>query len=120
MPFSKAEQPSEYSIQCQVVEYLELLKTQGKVVLFTAIPNSTFTKSWAVKMKNKKSGVRPGLCDLFIITSTMAFFLELKREKGGVLSPEQKKWIEAIAQAGIPAFVAKGFNQAKNTIDALL
>lgn len=113
------EQPSEYTIQCQVVEYLEILKKQGKVVLFTAIPNSTFTKSWMVKMKNKKMGVRPGLCDLFILTPTAGFFLELKRERGGVLSQAQKEWIKALADAEIPAFVAKGFESAKETLDAL-
>lgn len=116
----KETQPTEYQIQCQVVEYLELLKTQKKVVLFTAIPNSTFTKSWIVKMKNKRSGVRPGLCDLFIITPHKAFFLELKREKGGVVSKEQTDWIGALNRVGIIAGVAKGFDEAKEVIDTII
>ena len=75
----------EYEEQKLVVKYLEL-----KHIKFTAIPNSTFTKSWSVRVRNKVSGVRPGLPDLFMIINSIGIFIEMKRKKGGVVSEEQK------------------------------
>ena len=81
---------SEYDLQCQVVEYLELLKLQHKVLVFTAIPNSTYTKSWSAKRRNTTMGLRPGLCDLVIVFSQgVLLFLELKREKKGYSVPHR-------------------------------
>jgi len=107
----------EYDEQKLVVQYLELIKAK-----FTAIPNSTYTKSWGQKNKNKSSGVRAGLPDLFIIINKKPFFIEMKRpkEKGiakGVLSQEQKSWIEKITEAGIDCYVCYGFEEAKKVID---
>jgi len=104
----------EYQEQCAVVQYLELKK-----IKFTAIPNSTYTKSWGVKIKNKMSGVRPGLPDLFMIINCVGIFIEMKRKKGGVISPEQKQWIDKINDCpGLSAHVCKGFDEAKKVIDA--
>lgn len=108
---------SEYSIQVALVEYLELLKSQGKVILFTSIPNSTFTKSWSAKVKNTKTGLRPGFPDLVIIFPNGVLFLELKKEKGSVVSPYQKAWQEALLGRGLHAVIAKGFDAAKQAID---
>ncbi len=110
-------QMTEYDIQCGVVQYLEVLQAQGKILLFTAIPNSTYTTSWQVKVKNHKLGVRPGLSDLVVVTHDSVLFIELKREKGGVVSREQKEWLRVLQGKKVTAVVCKGFDKTKEFID---
>jgi len=108
--------PTEHDEQMAVVQYLEL-----RNIKFTSIPNSTFTKSWKVKKRNKEEGLRAGLPDLFIIIKNKPLFIEMKREKGGVVSEYQKEWIEAINKcSGIKAYICKGFEEAKKIIDKYL
>lgn len=109
--------PTEYYECLDLVEYLDILKNQGKVKLFTHIPNETFTKSWNVKRKNKLMGVRKGFPDYVVITDKEIVFIEMKRKKGGVTSPEQKEWIEAFRSLGLRAEVCKGFEEAKLFLD---
>jgi hypothetical protein len=61
-------------------------------------------------------GVRAGLPDLFLIVNNKPLFIELKRKQGGVVSPEQKEWLEAINKAGIKAVVCKGAEEALEVI----
>lgn len=109
--------PLESLEQKTLVAWLEM---QG--LLFTAIPNSTYTTSWAVKRRNYEQGLRKGLPDLVIVIPPeraasglgRVIFVELKRVKGGVVSPEQKKWIAALNAVGgtVDAFVAHGADEA--------
>lgn len=80
-------------------------------------------------MKNKASGLRKGLPDMFIFISAaksktglpILACIELKRIKGGVTNPEQKEWIESLdSVSGISAVVAKGFDEAKKFVDSCL
>lgn len=68
---------------------------------FSAIPSDTYTPFASVKKRTKKIGYNRGLPDMFIIYRTQdgrqrAAFVEMKRERLGKVSDEQKKWIEAI------------------------
>lgn len=108
---------SEYQECLWLVEYLDILKRMGKVKLYSHIPNSTYTQSWAQKTKNRLLGVNKGVPDYFILFPTHAITVEMKRTKGGVLSPEQKEWIENLNKVNIRSFVAKGFVEAKVIID---
>lgn len=112
----------------QVTNYLEGLRMSGKVKCYSHIPSSTYTESWSQKNKNKAMGVRPGVPDMLIVTPDRVLFLELKKEKGGVVSIYQKEWIEAInyiakgtayAQgiSQVVAKVAHGWDEAKQEID---
>ena len=113
--------PLEIAEQSQVVEYLELLKLQGKITLFSAVPNNTFTNSWNQKRKQVKEGVRQGVPDLLILTPSTILFLEMKRVKGGVVSEDQKAWILALQdRPGVVAKVAHGFIEARNIIESCL
>ena len=55
---TKNNTPTEYEECLVLVNYLELMKSSGKVVVFTHTPQETFTRSIGVKMKNKRMGVR--------------------------------------------------------------
>lgn len=112
--------PTEYEEQCALVDYLEL-----KGLLFSKVAQETFTKSWQQKMKNRRSGLRKGLPDMFIYIpperaacNVMLLAIEMKRPKGGRVSPEQKVWLESLD--GIPHVAAKlanGFEEAKVIVD---
>ncbi len=103
----------EYEEQKCVVKYLELIGAK-----FTSIPNSTYTNSPAQTAINTASGLRSGLPDLFIIINKQPFFIEMKRKKNGVVSENQKAWIEKINECDcIKAFVCNGFEEAKLIID---
>lgn len=120
MPTKLNNTPLEATDQANLVQYLELQQMRGKDIMFSAIPNSTYSKSWSVKRRNKQQGVRAGLPDLFLIINQKPLFIEMKREKGGSLSLEQKVWINKIQNAGIDTFVCRGFEEAKNTVDKFL
>lgn len=109
------EARSEYTECLTLVDYLETLRNQGKVILFTHIPNETFTKSWSVKAKNMRMGVRRGFPDYVIITQKGMLFIEMKARKGK-LSEDQTEWLEYLPNA----YVCYGFDEAKEVIDKQL
>lgn len=109
----------------EVAKYLHTLLEEGKIAEFAHIPQETYTKSWMIKRKNKAMGVRPGVPDMIVVYPGTVLFLELKRAKGGVLSPTQAKWLDALSGAGkdggrIVAKLARGWDEAKAAIDELL
>ncbi len=108
--------PLESDEQQAVVQYLEI-----KGIKHSSIPNSTFTKSWKQKAKNKREGLKPGLPDLLMIINNRLIFIEMKRIKGGVVSKVQKEWKDAINECrGVNSFICKGFDEAKKIIDKYL
>lgn len=104
--------PTEENEQAAFVQYLEL-----KGLKFTAIPNSTYTTSIKQKVKNMRTGLRPGLPDLLIIVNNQVIFIEMKRSKGGVISPAQQSWIDALSAAAISVYVCRGADQAIQVIE---
>ena len=108
--------PIEDIEQIQFVEYLDL-----KRLKYTAIPNSTFTRSWKVKNRNKAMGLHGGLPDILVIVKRWLVFIEMKRQRGGVVSDKQREWIKAINETeNGKAYVAKGSEEAIKIIETLL
>lgn len=67
----------------------------------------------------KAQGVKAGIPDIFLPCARGGFhglYIELKRQKGGRVSPEQKEILAALEQAGYKAAVCRGWEEAKNTI----
>lgn len=99
---------SEYEECLVFVEYLEL-----RGLLFTHIPAETFTKSWGIKMRNKRMGVRRGFPDYAISYKDKLLFVEMKRKKGSVTSPEQNVWISRLDKVkGVSAIISFGADEA--------
>ena len=83
-----------------------------------AIPNGG-SRHKAEAMHLKKQGVKRGVSDIFIPVprnGLHGLFIEMKRKKGGRLSPEQKEFISAMTAAGYGACVCFG---AQDAIDAV-
>lgn len=108
---------TEFAECVTLTAYLEQMKKQGKVVMFTHIPNSTFTKSWSQKRKNTAMGLNPGFPDYVILTPKEMIVLEMKRKKGGVVSKEQKEWLLQLWKLNIQAVVCQGFDEAKEYLE---
>lgn len=68
-------------------------------------------------------GVKKGVPDLFIPRAAGKFhglFIEMKREKGGRLSPDQAEWIALLRREGYAAYACAGFDNARAVIDRYL
>ena len=107
-------------------QYLELRK-----IPHTHIGNESNGGTQAARIrgaKMKAMGQSKGAWDyeIFIpvkgVTKTIDAYqevrIELKRRKGGSVSPEQKAWGRVYEKAGIPCFIAKGAGAAIDWIEA--
>lgn len=109
---------SEYEEAVLLVEYLDLLVAQKKIQRYTHVNNETYTTSWNQKRRNKRIGGYKGFPDYIILTLINGLvFIELKREKGGKVSKEQQEWIDSLIESGYDAYVAHGFEEAKDIVD---
>lgn len=107
------EEMSEHDVQKIVVS---LLRKAG--VCFFAVPNGGLrTKHTAMKLWQE--GVQKGVPDLLILdpprgTAAQGWVgtaIEIKRAKGGRVSPEQLQWIKAFADRDWKAHIANGLAQ---------
>lgn len=92
-------------------------KHPGLGMIF-AIPNGG-KRSARTGAVLKLEGVKPGVPDLFLPVSRKEFhglFIEMKRLKGGSLSPSQKTWKKNLECLGYRVEVAKGFEAARDVI----
>lgn len=130
--------PEEYDEQVAFVQWLNI-----KGYPCFHVPNSTYTKSFKQKIKNKKLGVSSGVPDLAVVVPNTGtrrvyvetldgddsadydqpisrlVFIEMKRRKGGVTSTNQKKWIKTLNEAGIQTVVCKGCDAAIEFIESI-
>ena len=104
--------PSEHFEQREVVRWFR--QTWRGVRIF-AIPNGG-ARSAATAGRLKAEGVASGVPDLFI--PAWRLWVEMKRTKGGTVSPEQKDWIAYLSNVGYCAIVCKGADDAKRQISA--
>ena len=113
---SKVPPISEEAEQIAFVQYLE-----ARGLLYSAIPNSTYSPHMSVKARNKRMGVRPGVPDMVVVLPGIGIaWVELKRTKGGVVSEYQKQWVEALNTVpGNEARVCRGCEEAIRFIEEL-
>lgn len=118
--------PLEAEEQEAFVQWLEL-----NGLLFSATAQSTWTTSWNQKRKNYETGLRKGVPDLIVIIPAeksaddkpYLLFIEMKRIKGSVISPEQHIWIDSINSIladDVAAFVAYGADEAIRIVEPYL
>lgn len=77
-------------------------------------------KARAIKMK--KLGTSKGFPDLIVLVPVVGItgevdcyqmvIIEMKRKKGGTVSPEQKEWIKNLEMAGVPCKICRGAQEA--------
>lgn len=104
---------SEHLEQVRLVSWFR--KTYPDVRIF-AVPNGG-ARSGLQGAKLKAEGVSPGVPDLFV--PAWVLWVEMKRSKGGTLSPEQKDWIAYLDDCGYQCIVGRGFEDAKQQIETM-
>ena len=102
--------PSEHTEQREFVAWF---RKRHRGVRIIAIPNGG-QRSIATAARLKAEGVMPGVPDLFI--PAWRVWIEMKREKGGTVSADQKDWIAYLTECGYRCFVARGAEDAKRQI----
>lgn len=95
--------------------FVTWLKKQGYRVSASANGGS---RNLFEAMKFKKMGVSPGFPDVEVPLPLPGgpyhgFYIEMKRQKGGKVSPEQAEWLAYLKDKGYFAEVAYGFEHAK-------
>ncbi len=77
----------------------------------------------SLRLKAKQQGLKKGYPDIFLPVRNKEFsglFIELKRIKGGSVSPEQKKFLKRLNGQGFMAVVCKGHEAAIEVIENYL
>ena len=105
--------PTEHEEQREFVAWF---RRQYSDVRIFAIPNGG-SRSQREGGRFKLEGVSAGVPDLYI--PAWRAWLEMKRQKGGSLSPEQKDWRDYLQSIGDVWMVAKGCEDAKKQITEL-
>lgn len=119
--------PIEYQEAVILKNRLDDLVTAGKVLHYAHLINELSLNrragqrpNFAYLNKLKEEGWKSGVPDYLIVLRDKVVFIELKRLKGGTVSEDQKRWIEAINQAGGYAAVCKGADEAIKYLRGLL
>lgn len=102
--------PTEHEEQRELVKWVR--QTYPDIRIF-AIPNGG-ARSITTATRLKIEGVCAGVPDLFI--PAWALWIEMKRQKGGSISAEQKDWIAYLKSLDYEVLVCKGAEEAKNKI----
>lgn len=93
-----------------------------ELALMYHIPNGgSRNRIEAARLKGQ--GVKPGIPDIFLPVSRGGYhgmYVEMKRQKGGTLSDDQKKVIGQLRDQGYFVEVCKGFGQAVEAIEAYM
>ena len=82
------------------------------------IPNEG-KRSYTTGARLKRMGLSKGFPDLFLPlmkNGKGGLFIELKRSKGGRVTPEQEEWIASLNEEGYTAVVCRGWDEARKAI----
>jgi hypothetical protein len=111
--------PKEEQEQEALAEWLDY-----KRILWTHVPNEGRRKP-QYNAKLKRLGLKKGVPDILIFDPPrkgegfVGVAIELKRKKGGRVSPEQEGWLEALKEVGWYATVCNGADEAINILTSL-
>lgn len=110
--YPKGYVPYEEEEQAQVCSWLD---NEHPEIKYFAVPNGART-SWSTAKKLKATGLKAGVPDLVFPNPRGGFhgyYQEMKRRKGGVVSPDQFLWIEFLRGQGYCVDVVKGADESK-------
>ena len=121
--------PTEYQEQCAVIRWARMLAAAGErrlELLHGDASGVRVTVGLAVKMK--AAGAVRGWPDLFLPVVKQdaggvlyhGLFVELKRRRGGVVSPEQARVKGSLCAAGYAVQVCRGSDEAIKAISDYL
>ena len=111
--------PTEAQEQTALFEWIALAqRVHPELALAHAIPNGG-SRNIIEAHNLRLQGVRPGVPDICLPCARKGrhgLYIELKRQKGGRVSVDQKRMLAALREQGYEACVCHGWEDAKNTI----
>ncbi len=113
-PVLKVAIPTEHQEQRDLVRWFR--RKYAPVRIF-AIPNGGY-RSMTDAAKFKAEGLSAGIPDLFV--PAWRLWVEMKRQKGGRVSPEQADWIKYLESVGYTCLVCPGSENAQAQIEAFV
>lgn len=111
--------PLEYDDQKAIFDWASLIESKYPELelLHGSLNGVRLTIGQSVKAK--KAGMKKGFLDISLPVKNKTYsglYIELKREIGGIVSNDQKKWIKLLQKYGNFACVCKGREAAKEII----
>ncbi len=103
---------TEHEEQREVVRWFRQTFPGVRII---AIPNGG-ARNKVTAARLKAEGVAPGVPDLFV--PAWRLWIEMKRAKGGVVSVQQRDWLQYLVEVGYSAMVCRGADEAKARIEA--
>lgn len=111
--------PDEHSEQVSLMYQVKIYTGKyPELAMLYAIPNGG-NRNVVTAKKLKAEGVKAGVPDLCLPVprgNYHGLYIELKRTKGGSVSAEQTRWMDALRGQGYRAEVCKGAEEAWNCI----
>jgi len=115
--------PTEDTEQLAVVAWCEgYAVADERARLLLHVPNGG-SRHIVEASKLRRLGVRAGVPDLLLPVAVAPYhglWIEMKRRKGGLVSAAQHGWIDALRAEGYAVAVARGADEAIDTIIAYL
>lgn len=121
--------PTEHAEQSALIRLAQLHERKHpELRLLHAIPNGIYTERKKTKrgtvyspaaVRARAEGVRSGVPDLMLPVARdghHGLYIEMKRTKGGTISPEQADWIANLRDEGYRVEVCKGCDAAWMTL----
>ena len=130
MRISQAKIPTEHDEQVALFDWANVMSARYPVLeLIHAIPNGGLRNKITAR-KLKKEGVKAGVPDVFLPVARSAknplfwyshgLYIEMKRQKGGTVTENQKWWHEKLREQGYLVKVCKGYDEAVTVISEYL
>lgn len=111
--------PTEAQEQSALFEWAARMQGKYPALRYMfAIPNGG-SRNLIEARHLKEQGVKAGVPDIFLPSPAGMYcglFVEMKRQKGGTVRPEQREWLIELNRAGYKAVVARGFDEARQII----
>lgn len=111
--------PTENAEQAALFQWADFAAlTYPELVMMYAIPNGGLRDA-RTAVTLQRTGVKSGVPDICLPVARGGYnglYIEMKRQKGGVLSANQKIWIDRLRAHGNKAAVCKGWEQARSVI----
>ena len=113
---------SENQIQASFFEWIDWkAREDPRFESVFSIPNGS-NKSVAARMLFKRTGLRPGVPDVFLAIPNArqcGLFIEFKTSKGRI-SDRQKDWHNRLEQSGYAVSVCRSLSEAIEAVEAYL
>lgn len=110
----KLKLPSEHAEQ---VTFVFKFRERYPSIKIFAIPNGGY-RAKVTAQKLKAEGCSSGVPDLYI--PALKCWIEMKRQKGGRLSTEQKTWIEYLESIGDKVIIGNGWESAWTQVQEII